>query len=119
LVITKLLSNKSEFFSAVDGDEAIKLIAETHSKGLVFDIMLFDINLPSPWDGIKLRQYIIDNYPKYQTVPFIAQTAYAMIGDRERLIGAGFNEYISKPLRKDILIGIIQKVLREKSLLNI
>jgi signal transduction histidine kinase len=118
LVITKLLSNKSEYFSAVDGDEAIKLIAETHNKGLVFDIMLFDINLPSPWDGIKLRQYIIDNYPKYQTVPFIAQTAYAMIGDRERLLGAGFNEYISKPLRKDILIGIIQKVLREKSLLN-
>jgi CheY-like chemotaxis protein/anti-sigma regulatory factor (Ser/Thr protein kinase) len=118
LVITKLLSNKSEYFSAVDGDEAIKLIAETHNKGLVFDIMLFDINLPSPWDGIKLRQYIIDNYPKYQKVPFIAQTAYAMIGDRERLLDAGFNEYISKPLRKDILIGIIQKVLREKSLLN-
>lgn len=114
LVINKLLSNKSDFFSAVDGDEAIKLISETHNKGLIFDIMLFDINLPSPWDGIKLRQYIIENYPDYQSVPFIAQTAYAMIGDRERLLEAGFNEYISKPLRKDILIGIIQKILQKK-----
>jgi CheY-like chemotaxis protein len=42
-------------------------------------------------------------------VVIIAQTAYALTGDREMAIAAGCNDYISKPIKKDELMALIQK----------
>lgn len=111
LVISKLLGSASEIFKAYDGDEALKIISDSINKGFLFDLMLFDINLPAPWDGIKLMHFIKEKYPQYQNIPFIAQTAYAMMGDRDRFIEAGFNEYLAKPIRKELLMEAISKVL--------
>jgi signal transduction histidine kinase/CheY-like chemotaxis protein len=111
LVISKLLGNDSELFKAYDGDEALKIVSDSINKGFLFDLMLFDINLPAPWDGIKLMHFIKEKYPQYQKVPFIAQTAYAMMGDRDRFIEAGFTEYMAKPIRKEQLFESISKVL--------
>lgn len=71
--------------------------------------MLFDINLPAPWDGLKLMQQIRREMPEYNQVPFIAQTAYAMTGDRERFLEAGFDDYIAKPVNRNELITIIKR----------
>ncbi|NOU45643.1 MAG: response regulator [Bacteroidales bacterium] len=112
LVITKLLDPDSIVCKAIDGDEAIKAVSQAVTEGNLFDIMLFDINLPAPWDGIKLMNYIRVKFPQYQNIPFIAQTAYAMMGDRERFIEAGFNDYIAKPIKKELLLEAISKVLQ-------
>jgi signal transduction histidine kinase len=112
LVITKLLDPDSIVYKAIDGDEAIKAVSQTVNEGKLFDIMLFDINLPAPWDGIKLMNYIKVKFPQYQDIPFVAQTAYAMMGDRERFIEAGFNDYIAKPIKKELLLETISKVLQ-------
>ncbi len=111
LVISKLLGNDTEISKAYDGDEALKIIFDSINKGFLFDLMLFDINLPAPWDGIKLMHFIKEKYPQYKNIPFIAQTAYAMMGDRDRFIEAGFNEYMAKPIRKELLMEAISKVL--------
>ena len=118
LVLVKMLKNMGNIVAAEDGEETLKIISENSKKGLTFDIMLFDINLPAPWDGIKLMEEIKVKYKEYRTIPFIAQTAYAMTGDKERLLEAGFDNYIAKPVNKKELITMIQNQLRISKKLN-
>jgi CheY-like chemotaxis protein len=46
-----------------------------------------------------------------KNVIIIAQTAFALTGDKEKSIAAGCNDYITKPIKKDILMSLIQKHL--------
>lgn len=118
LVLEKMLNNTGKSVPAVDGDETMEVIRSYHEKNLVFDLMLFDINLPAPWDGIKLMNEIKKKYPEYRNIPFIAQTAYAMTGDKERLLEAGFDDYIAKPVRKTELISIIKRHINLSKKIN-
>lgn len=113
LVLQKILRKTGQLTLAVDGDETLKIIRERYKKGHVFQVMLFDINLPSPWDGISLMQKIRKDYDAYRLIPFIAQTAYAMAGDRERMLEAGFDDYIAKPINKNELLTIIKNQLEK------
>ncbi|MBC8436169.1 MAG: response regulator, partial [Bacteroidetes bacterium] len=61
--------------------------------------------------GIKLMQKIRKEFPIYQKIPFVAQTAYAMTGDREKLLEAGFDDYIPKPINKNELYTIMKHQL--------
>ncbi len=76
---------------AVNGAEAIKNVEKE-----VYDLVLMDIELPG-MDGVAISK-IIRSRPQYKNVPMIALTAYAMKGDKERFLAAGFDDYISKPL---------------------
>ena len=88
-----------------------QVIEDAFKRGVIFDIMLFDINLPVPWDGINLMYAVKDKWKAYAKIPFVAQTAYAMTGDRERLLEAGFDDYIAKPINQNRLVTIINKNL--------
>lgn len=112
MVLEKILKKTSTVTLAVDGEETIKIVGERYKNKQVFQVMLFDINLPAPWDGIKLMQHIRTYYPDYKHVPFIAQTAYAMAGDRERFLDAGFDDYIAKPINKNELMTKVENQLR-------
>ncbi len=76
---------------AVNGAEAIKNVEKE-----AYDLVLMDIELPG-MDGVAISK-IIRSKPRYKSVPMIALTAYAMKGDKERFLAAGFDDYISKPL---------------------
>lgn len=89
LEIVKALGFKAD--EAENGEEAIQ---KTKSK--LYDLMLMDIGLPG-MDGIETLGKIKTN-PRYKQVPAIALTSYAMKGDRERFLEAGFDDYIPKPL---------------------
>ncbi len=108
--MTKVLGN---VVAAVNGDETLKIIEQTQKEGKLFDIMLFDINLPPPWDGIKLMQEIRKKWKAYRTIPFVAQTAYAMTGDKEKLLESGFDDYIAKPINQQELYSIIKNQLNK------
>jgi len=118
LVLEKMLKKSGEIVTAVDGDDTIKKISKSVLSNNIFDIMLFDINLPHPWDGIKLMHEIKKQFPIYKNVPFIAQTAYAMAYDKDTYIDAGFNDYIAKPINKTELLTMIQKQLELHSKKN-
>jgi CheY-like chemotaxis protein len=60
------------------------------------DIILMDIQLPGGGGELLMRE--IRGQPARAHLPIIAVTALAMQGDRERLLGAGFDGYISKPI---------------------
>ncbi len=112
LVISKMINKKCKYEMAEDGNKTMEMIDSFYEKGIIFDIMLFDINLPSPWDGIKLMHAIRKKYREYKRIPFIAQTAYAMTGDKERLLDAGFDDYIPKPINENILINSMKNQLK-------
>ena len=104
-MLTRRLERKGyDVLIAVDGDEAIR--AFQASK---FDLVLMDINLPGK-DGYQLTRELKSN-PRTAGVPVIALTAHAMVGDREKSIAAGCDEYDTKPVDLPRLLGKIQALL--------
>jgi CheY-like chemotaxis protein len=88
------------------GNEAIQLISEHRP-----DIVLMDISLPD-MDGIDVLK-LIRSDSLLPRIPFIALTAHAMSGDKEKYLQAGFDDYISKPLIDvDILFNAIQQLIQ-------
>jgi len=75
---------------------------------------LIDIRIPEPWDGISLRKEIIKRWSRYSAIPFIAQTALATEEDKEDIIKAGFDSYITKPIDFKHLISVVFELLKEK-----
>jgi len=113
LVLYEMTKSLGHVITAVNGEETLKVIERTFNEGKIFDIMLFDINLPPPWDGIVLMKEIRKKWKEYKTIPFVAQTAYAMTGDKEKLLESGFDDYISKPINQQELYSIIKNQLNK------
>lgn len=79
-----------------------------------FDMLLLDINLSEQKTGIDLL-HLLRAEENGQHVPAIALTAYAMPGDREDFMEAGFDAYISKPFTREDLTGVIESTLAASS----
>ncbi len=114
LVFKKMLSDISELHICPDGDDAIKYAKHHFDNKDSFDIVLMDINLPAPWDGIELTKELKSQFKEIENIPFIAQTAYAMAGDRERMLKSGFDDYISKPIERSELFNIIENNIQQE-----
>ena len=91
-------------FAAQDGDQGLEM-----ARRELPDLVLTDIQMPKV-DGYEvLRAFRKD--PRLAKRPLIAITAYAMRGDRERVIAAGFDGYISKPVVPEEFVGQIERFL--------
>jgi two-component system, cell cycle response regulator DivK len=71
------------------------------------DLILMDIKLPGK-DGYTLTK---EFKGLNKDIPIIAQTAYALNGDREKAMEAGCDDYITKPIRKGKLMEIIENLM--------
>ncbi len=87
------------------GNEAIQI-----STSQKLDIVLMDIRLPDI-DGYSATRKIRKSNPN---IIIIAQTAYAAKEDKERAINSGCNDFISKPIKGDALLSLINKLLSKK-----
>ena len=87
---------------AKNGIEAVDLCEKQH-----FDAILMDIRMPI-MDGYETTQAI---RKKHKDLVIIAQTAYALKGEREKSIAAGCNNYIAKPIDTSELLTIMGKYL--------
>ncbi len=63
-----------------------------------YDVILMDVQMPE-MDGVEATQQIRDIWPQDQQPRIIAMTANALIGDREKYLDSGMDDYISKPVR--------------------
>jgi CheY-like chemotaxis protein len=93
-----------EIIDAVDGEQAVRL-ASSH----IPDLILMDINLPG-MDGWEATRRI-RGHQATASVPIIALTAHAMTGDREKTIGAGCDEYETKPVNFEGLLSKMEALL--------
>lgn len=92
-----LQSEGYEVIEAIDADEALACLEK-----VVPALILMDIALPGQ-SGEELTRQIKAN-PDLCSIPIIALTAAAMSGDRERLLKAGCDDYISKPIDTRLLL---------------
>ncbi|MFL5765980.1 MAG: ATP-binding protein [Bacteroidia bacterium] len=91
-------------------DDAITAIEKMKNKA--FDLVLMDIAMPE-MDGIVATQFIRTQLPPpASTTPIIAMTASALIGEEEKCIAAGMNDYISKPFSPGDLYLKIRKLVK-------
>ncbi|MCB9024513.1 MAG: PAS domain S-box protein [Lentimicrobiaceae bacterium] len=90
-----------QILMAETGKEAVELCLR-HPD---IDLILMDIQMPEMGGYEASRQ--IREFNK--EVIIIAQTAYALSGDREKVMAAGCNDYISKPVKKEVLQSLIEK----------
>jgi CheY-like chemotaxis protein len=76
------------------------------------DILLLDIGLPI-LDGFAVVRKIREN-PSLATLTVLAVTAYAMQGDRENILNAGFDGYLSKPINARDLANELERLLPKR-----
>jgi len=111
ILFTKILKGCGNLIISASGEEALENIEELKKEEFKVDFVLMDINLPGEYDGVKLMHELKNNHDMFKNIPFIAQTAYAMSNDKERLLSEGFDDYLSKPIKKALLSRIVEKLL--------
>jgi two-component system cell cycle response regulator DivK len=100
----RLIRRGFEVIFAVDGQQGIDLARSQRP-----DIILMDMSLPviDGWEATRR----VKSDDATRGVPVIGLTAHAMSGDRERAIEAGCDDYDTKPVELDRLIGKIERLL--------
>ncbi len=99
-----LEKNGYEVVQARDGQEGIELAGRVHPA-----LILLDIQLPV-LDGYAVARELRKN-PSLASVPLVAVTSYAMVGDRERVLAAGCTGYVEKPINPETFISEITQYL--------
>jgi CheY-like chemotaxis protein len=104
-VAQKVLSfNGADVHVARNGIEGLNILNSIDPT-----FILLDLSMPE-MDGWEMFELVRAN-ERLSSVPVIALTAHAMSGDREKIIGAGFDGYIAKPFRIDSFLHDIQEAL--------
>lgn len=91
LISDVLRSLEYEVIQATDGEKGVALARERKP-----DLILMDLSLPK-MDGWTASQ-VLKSDVSINTIPIIALTAHAMVGDREKALEAGCDDYITKPI---------------------
>ena len=105
VLLTEVLeAMKCSVISATHGQTALKLAQNCHPDLILLDVMLPDVN------GLEVVHHLRQN-PQTMTVPVIAVTAMARAEDRERVLSAGCDNYISKPYMLDDLEVLVRSYL--------
>ena len=103
-MLTKRLRHRGhEVLLAANGRQGIDIARREKP-----DVVLMDLSLPEI-DGWQAAN-ILKNDAGTRAIPVIALTAHAMLGDRERALEAGCDDYATKPLDLPLLIGIIGRL---------
>lgn len=87
---------------AMEGEAGLKL---AHHGA--FDLILCDLQMPG-MDGYEVVRKMKMNMP---ALPVVAVTAYAMVGDRDKVLAAGFDGYIPKPINPETFVSEIEVFL--------
>jgi CheY-like chemotaxis protein len=91
-----------EVVEAGDGPEALTRMDEVEP-----DLILLDINMPK-LNGFAVLKGIREN-PRFSERPVLAVTAYAMREDRDKVLQAGFDGYLAKPLDRKLLLAELRR----------
>ncbi|AWG26535.1 response regulator [Flavobacterium kingsejongi] len=96
-----LRAKSFECLSCMSAEEALQLL----KSNAIVDAVLIDMMMPE-MDGYEAIP-LIKNIPHRAKTPVIAVTAQAMLGDREKCLQAGADDYVSKPVDVDKLLDVL------------
>lgn len=102
----RLIRKGYEVAMAFDGQRGVEM-ASTEAP----DIILMDMSLPEI-DGWEASRRV-KNSESTKNIPIIALTAHAMVGDKEKALAAGCNDYDTKPIDLPRLLGKIEALLQQ------
>lgn len=102
LIVDVLTSLDYTVLQATDGEQGVELARREEP-----DLILMDLSLPrmDGWTAARTIKSDVDLAP----IPIIALTAHAMVGDRERALEAGCDDYITKPINLQELATKLQE----------
>ncbi len=105
LYIKEVLSySELEVVHAWNGKELLDIFLKDSS----FDIILMDIKMPV----INGYEAVVECKKINSKVPIIAVTAHALTGDKDKILSAGFDDYISKPVDEQSLLTVIHNKIK-------
>ena len=90
-----------ETFSAGDGEAGVAAVAQVRP-----DVVVMDLQMPK-MDGFEAAA-VLKADPELRAIPLVAVTAYAMVGDREKVMAAGFDGYITKPIDPETFVRDVE-----------
>ena len=103
LIIRTILEDQYEIDEFATGTDALQAFRQRRP-----DVVILDISLPE-MDGTEILRRIRED-AELHDLPVVALTAHAMVGDREKYLAAGFNDYVAKPiLDMNVLFSTIQR----------
>ena len=107
---TKLLEKLGCHVTVVEnGSQAVATLSENE-----FDVILMDVEMPE-MDGISATKEIRRReQDSQQRIPIVALTAHAIVGDRERCLASGMDDYLSKPVRINEIKTMLTKILLQE-----
>ncbi|TNJ53901.1 PAS domain S-box protein [Paenibacillus hemerocallicola] len=110
-VLTKMVEKLGYSATVVEnGEDAVEAV-----KRYPYDLIFMDVQMPN-MDGIQATRLIKGSMPSEKSIFIVAVTAHAMKGDSEKYLGAGMDEYISKPVSMDAVSGAIDKFLKSRDI---
>lgn len=112
LVLTKILEKMGHRVTCVTN--GINTVEAARKEP--FDLILMDIHMPI-MNGFEALKLLKEEH-KEKCPPIIAVTANALKGDREKFLAAGMDEYISKPVKREVIMNILDKFVKNKERLN-
>lgn len=113
VLIETILQNLGINVSCVaGGKEAVQEVSEKEYDLVLMDVQMDDI------DGLEATRRIREAEKETgKHIPIIAMTALAMTGDRERCLGAGMDDYLSKPVQQESLVEMLTRFLTRRVLI--
>ena len=106
-MVAAFLNSKYKLEAARSGEDALKKLLDNN-----YDIILMDIGLKHVMNGLDVTKRL-RKMPNYKNTPVIALTAYALSGDRERILNAGCSHYLTKPFAKKQLTDLLESILKK------
>jgi len=106
-MLSRRLQRKGyEVLIAVDGEAGVRMAASERP-----DLVLMDMSLPvlDGWEATRR----LKSAPETTAIPVIALTAHVMAGDRDKALAAGCDDFDSKPIEFERLLGKMQALLKK------
>jgi CheY-like chemotaxis protein/HPt (histidine-containing phosphotransfer) domain-containing protein len=109
-IVTGLLTSRGQNAEALPSAvEAVEKLRTTR-----YDAVIMDVSMPV-MDGFEALRIIRSMEEPAGSVPVIALTAHALIEDRERCLSAGFDGFLTKPVRVDDLMAVVEEAIRRNA----
>ena len=103
--LAKMMLNKAGYQVEVanNGQEAVEKYTKSPED---FDLVFMDVQMPK-MDGMDATKAIREK--GFDSIPIVAMTAHAMKGDMEKCLKVGMDDYISKPIKRELVFEILEK----------